>query len=147
MKSTQQRVLGKAPTSRKQLFCFARPERLCFGRAAAVEKAEAQKVTVVKAAEAEAEAKFLSGQGIARQRQAIVAGLRESVVEFSHEVPDITNEEIMNMMLMTQYFDALKDIGLHSNNGTIFLPHQPGTMTDISSQIRNGVLQAQSMNR
>jgi hypothetical protein len=34
---------------------------------------------VVKAAEAEAEAKFLQGQGIARQRQAIIAGLRDSV--------------------------------------------------------------------
>ena len=34
---------------------------------------------VVKAAEADAEAKFLAGQGIARQRQAIINGLRESV--------------------------------------------------------------------
>ena len=38
-------------------------------RSAAVQKAEADKVQVVKAAEADAEAKFLSGQGIARQRQ------------------------------------------------------------------------------
>lgn len=34
---------------------------------------------VVKGAEADAEAKFLAGQGIARQRQAIINGLRESV--------------------------------------------------------------------
>jgi regulator of protease activity HflC (stomatin/prohibitin superfamily) len=38
-------------------------------RAAAMQKAEANKIQVVKAAEADAEAKFLSGQGIARQRQ------------------------------------------------------------------------------
>ena len=45
-------------------------------RAAAAEKAEAEKVVVVKAAEGEAEAKFLSGQGVARQRKAIVDGLK-----------------------------------------------------------------------
>jgi regulator of protease activity HflC (stomatin/prohibitin superfamily) len=38
-------------------------------RAAAMQKAEADKIQVVKAAEADAEAKFLAGQGIARQRQ------------------------------------------------------------------------------
>lgn len=116
-------------------------------RAAAVEKAEAEKITVVKAAEAEAEAKFLAGQGIARQRQAIVAGLRESVVEFSSQVSNINNQEILSMMLMTQYFDTLKDVGTSAHNGTIFLPHQPGTIGDIASQIRDGMLQASSMQR
>jgi regulator of protease activity HflC (stomatin/prohibitin superfamily) len=48
-------------------------------REAAYQKAEAAKVQVVKGAEADAEAKFLAGQGIARQRQAIINGLRESV--------------------------------------------------------------------
>jgi hypothetical protein len=38
-------------------------------RSAATQKAEADKIRIVKAAEADAEAKFLSGQGIARQRQ------------------------------------------------------------------------------
>ena len=51
-----------------------------------MEKAEGQKVTLVKAAEADAEAKFLAGQGVARQRQAIVNGLRESVLNFSDAV-------------------------------------------------------------
>ncbi len=34
----------------------------------------------VKAAEAEAEAKYLSGVGVAKQRKAIVDGLRTSIV-------------------------------------------------------------------
>lgn len=55
-------------------------------RVAALEKAEANKVTVVKSAEAEAESKFLQGQGLARQRQAIVAGLRDSVKDFGDQV-------------------------------------------------------------
>ena len=51
-------------------------------RVATLERAEAEKLQIVKAAEADAEAKFLAGQGIARQRQAIVSGLRDSVNDF-----------------------------------------------------------------
>jgi len=38
-------------------------------RVAALEKAEAAKIRVVKEAEADAEAKYLHGSGVARQRQ------------------------------------------------------------------------------
>ncbi|KAJ0859079.1 hypothetical protein HanRHA438_Chr13g0608351 [Helianthus annuus] len=41
-------------------------------RMAAAEKAEAEKILQIKRAEGEAESKYLSGLGIARQRQAIV---------------------------------------------------------------------------
>ena len=51
-----------------------------------MEKGEAHKIQVVTAASADAEAKYLQGQGIARQRQAIVNGLRESVLSFSSDV-------------------------------------------------------------
>ena len=83
-------------------------------RLAALEKAEAEKVQVVKAAEADAEAKYLQGQGIARQRQAIVNGLRESVLNFERDVTDISSRDVIEMMMITQYFDMLKDIGLSS---------------------------------
>jgi len=102
---------------------------------------------VVKAAEAEAESKFLAGQGIARQRQAIVAGLRESVRDFSENVPEVNSQQILSLMMMTQYFDTLKDIGGHSRNGTVFLPHSPAAIADIATQVRDGVLQAQTMGR
>jgi regulator of protease activity HflC (stomatin/prohibitin superfamily) len=49
---------------------------------AVAEKAEGNKVVKVKAAEAEAESKYLSGVGVAKQRQAIVDGLRTSIVDF-----------------------------------------------------------------
>merc|ERR1711998_279903 len=42
-------------------------------------KADAEKITLVKAAEADAERKHLSGTGVAKQRKAIVGGLRDSV--------------------------------------------------------------------
>ena len=66
-------------------------------RLAALEKAEAEKVQVVKAAEADAEAKYLQGQGIARQRQAIVNGLRESVLNFERDVSDISSRDVIEV--------------------------------------------------
>ena len=95
----------------------------------------------MKGTEAEAESKFLSGQGIAWQRQAIVDGLRESVLGFSHEVPGTSPKDVMDMVMLTQYFDTLKDIGAHSKSSTVFVPHGPGAVGEIATQIRNGWLQ------
>lgn len=116
-------------------------------RLASLQRAEADKIAVVKAAEADAEAKFLAGQGIARQRQAIVAGLRESVKKFSHSVDDIGSREVMEMMLITQYFDTLKDIGANNKSSTVFVPHQPGATGDVGKQIRGGFMQSAAAQR
>lgn len=110
-------------------------------RMAAVEKAEAEKILLVKRAEGEAEAKYLSGVGIARQRQAITNGLRDSVVSFSSNVVGTSSKDVMDMVLLTQYFDTMKDLGDKSKNTTVFLPHGPGHVQDIVAQIRDGTLQ------
>ena len=65
-------------------------------RVAANEKAEAEKIIQIKRAEGEAEAKYLSGLGIARQRQAIVDGLRDSVLGFSGNVPGTSAKDVMD---------------------------------------------------
>ncbi|XP_050221549.1 hypersensitive-induced response protein-like protein 1 [Mercurialis annua] len=111
-------------------------------RLAANEKAEAEKIVQIKKAEGEAEAKYLSGLGIARQRQAIVDGLRESVVGFSVNVPGTTAKDVLDMVLITQYFDTMKEIGAASKSSAVFIPHGPGAVNDIATQIRNGLLQA-----
>lgn len=48
------------------------------------------------------------------------------------------------MMLITQYFDMLRDVGGNNRSATVFIPHQPGGISDIGSQIRSGFLQAQA---
>merc|ERR1712003_5683 len=98
---------------------------------------------VVKAAEADAESKFLAGTGIARQRQAIVNGLRESVKHFRDDVTDIGSKEVMDLMVVTQYFDTLKEIGSNSSSTSVFIPHGPGAIADTAAQLRNGLLQGQ----
>ncbi|KAJ7970947.1 Hypersensitive-induced response protein 1-like [Quillaja saponaria] len=110
-------------------------------RLAANEKAEAEKILQIKRAEGEAESKYLSGLGIARQRQAIVDGLRDSVLAFSENVPGTTAKDIMDMVLVTQYFDTMKEIGASSKSSAVFIPHGPGAVRDVAAQIRDGLLQ------
>jgi regulator of protease activity HflC (stomatin/prohibitin superfamily) len=111
-------------------------------RVAAVEQAEADKIRVVKAAEAEAESKALQGQGIANQRRAIIDGLRESVENFSKSVDGANAQDVMNLVMMTQYFDTIKDIGSNSRSNTILIPHSPGGMGDLTEQMRTAMITA-----
>ncbi|KAK8483777.1 hypothetical protein V6N13_030785 [Hibiscus sabdariffa] len=114
-------------------------------RVAANEKAEAEKILQIKRAEGEAESKYLSGLGIARQRQAIVDGLRDSVLGFSVNVPGTTAKDVMDMVLVTQYFDTMKEIGAASKSSAVFIPHGPGAVRDVATQIRDGLLQASQL--
>jgi regulator of protease activity HflC (stomatin/prohibitin superfamily) len=89
-------------------------------REAALDKAEAEKILIVKGAEAEAQSKYLAGQGIARQRTAIIEGLRDSVLEFTDIIDGTDPKDVMDLVLITQYFDTLKEVGANCN--TVFLP-------------------------
>uniref|UniRef100_A0A5B6YVH0 Putative hypersensitive-induced response protein 4 n=1 Tax=Davidia involucrata TaxID=16924 RepID=A0A5B6YVH0_DAVIN len=111
---------------------------------ASVYKGEAEKVFQVKKAEADAEAKYLGGVGVARQRQAITDGLRENILNFSHKVEGTSAKDVMDLILITQYFDTIKDLGNSSKNTTVFIPHGPGHVRDIGDQIRNGLMEATS---
>jgi hypothetical protein len=111
-------------------------------RVAATEKGEADRILKVKAAEAEAQSKALQGRGIADQRRAIVDGLRESVDDFQKAVPGATAQDVMNLVLMTQYFDTLKEVGQASATNTILLPHSPGALSDVAAQMRNALITA-----
>ena len=108
-------------------------------REATVSRAETNKLLLVKQAEAEAESKRLQGEGIANQRKAIIAGLKDSVEDFAKTVPGSTPQDVMQLVLMTQYFDTLKEIAANDHSNTILIPHTPNTMTDLFSQMRNAI--------
>ena len=114
---------------------------------AALEEAEANKIRIVKEAEAQAEAKRLSGEGIAQQRLEIVRGFKESVEDFKKSLKTVTHEEIMQFVLMTQYFDTIKDIGANSKNSSILIPHSPGGMRDFQEQIIKGTYVGNQMDK
>jgi len=80
----------------------------------AIKEAEAEASRTEIQAKASAEAMHLSGVGIARQRQAIMEGLRESVNAWGTEVDDIQPKQVLDLMIVTQYFDMMKDVGANS---------------------------------
>src|SRR6204780_4523562 len=92
---------------------------------AATARGEADKILVVKKAEAEAESKALQGQGMANQRKAIVEGLQASIEQFQKAVERATSKDVMQLVLVTQYFDTLKAIGESDKTNTLFLTHSP----------------------
>jgi regulator of protease activity HflC (stomatin/prohibitin superfamily) len=110
---------------------------------AANARGEAEKILVVKKAEAEAESKALQGQGIANQRKAIIAGLQGSIDQFKKAVEDATTSEVMQLVMVTQYFDTIKSIGENDKTNTLFLSHSPAAVRDISDQILQSMLTAE----
>ena len=106
---------------------------------AAQARGEADKILKVKQAEAEAESKALQGKGIAAERQAIIDGLSASIEHFQGAIPGSTSEEVMALVLLTQYFDTLRDIGTRGGSSTLFLPNNPGAANDFQAQILAGL--------
>jgi regulator of protease activity HflC (stomatin/prohibitin superfamily) len=107
---------------------------------AANARGEAEKILVVKKAEAEAESKALQGQGIANQRKAIIEGLQGSIEQFQKVVGTASTSEVMQLVLVTQYFDTIKSIGELDKTNTLFLSHSPGAVKEISDQVLQAML-------
>lgn len=103
-------------------------------RVAAQELANADKIKIVTAAEAEAEKDRLHGVGIAQQRKAIVDGLAESIQELKDANVGMTEEKIMSILLTNQYLDTLNTFAAKGNQ-TLFLPNHPEGIEDIRTQI------------
>jgi regulator of protease activity HflC (stomatin/prohibitin superfamily) len=110
---------------------------------AANARGEAEKILVVKKAEAESESKALQGQGIANQRRAIIEGLQVSIEQFQKVVDGASAKEVMQLVMVTQYFDTLKSIGESDKTNTLFLSHSPGSVKDVSDQIMQSMLVAE----
>jgi regulator of protease activity HflC (stomatin/prohibitin superfamily) len=110
---------------------------------AANARGEAEKILVVKKAEAEAESKALQGQGIANQRKAIIEGLQTSIEQFQKVVDGASSRDVMQLVLVTQYFDTLKSIGESDKTNTLFLSHTPSAVKEVSDQILESMLVAQ----
>ncbi|HGD4700754.1 TPA: SPFH domain-containing protein [Streptococcus agalactiae] len=103
-------------------------------RVTAQELANADKIKIVTAAEAEAEKDRLHGVGIAQQRKAIVDGLADSIQELKDANVTLTEEQIMSILLTNQYLDTLNTFAINGNQ-TIFLPNNPEGVEDIRTQV------------
>ncbi|MBU6297654.1 MAG: SPFH domain-containing protein, partial [Alphaproteobacteria bacterium] len=59
---------------------------------------------------------------------------------FTDKVSSVNEHEVLNLVLLTQYFDTIKEIGVSSGSKVILTPHAPGGMTDISEQLRSAIM-------
>ncbi|RZI49897.1 SPFH domain-containing protein [Lactococcus kimchii] len=100
--------------------------------------ANANKIQVVTAAEAEAEKDRLHGVGIAEQRKAIVDGLAQQITEIKKLGVSLDEEQIMAILLTNQYLDTLNQFAA-SGNSTIFLPGGAEGAEDLRTQILSAI--------
>jgi regulator of protease activity HflC (stomatin/prohibitin superfamily) len=100
---------------------------------AAEYEAESERIRIVARAKAEAESKRLQGQGIADQRREIARGLEESV-DLLNKV-GINSQEASALIVVTQHYDTLQQIGQHTNSNLILLPNAPTAANDMLSQM------------
>jgi hypothetical protein len=49
-------------------------------------------------------------------------------------------QDVMTLVMMTQYFDTLSNIGARDKSSVILLPHSPGALADFGRQIRDATL-------
>ncbi|KPA11608.1 protease [Candidatus Magnetomorum sp. HK-1] len=110
-------------------------------RMASEQKAEAERIITVKNAEAEAKSKELQGHGLAEKRKAIARGIKDSVESMQKAVPDLPSKEILNVLMMSQYIETLRDIGRQSN--TMMVPFTPNLLTVLEEQFRNAMNQSE----
>ncbi len=110
-------------------------------RVAAQNEAEADKIRQVKSAEADAEAKKLQGEGIAKQRAAIIEGFKASIGDLKEVTgSDVKTQDVMNMVMMVQYFDALRDIGTTGQNNAVLIPYGAGGSNEILQQMTQALV-------
>jgi hypothetical protein len=55
----------------------------------------------------------------------------------SPQVEGTTAKDVMDLLLLTQYFDTIKDIGHKTTGATLFLPHGPDSVGKLRDQLKN----------
>jgi hypothetical protein len=68
------------------------------------------------------------------------------VEQFQKAVEGASSKEVMQLVLVTQYFDTLKSIGESDKTNTLFLSHSPAAVKDVADQIMQSMLVANTAN-
>ncbi|MBP6743928.1 hypothetical protein KA344_01795 [bacterium] len=105
--------------------------------------AAANYTKVVEAARAESEAMELHGQGIAKERAAIIEGLQTSIKEFESHVPGTTAADAMGLVQFQQYVDAMTKMGTSANAKLVFMPSGGDAVSNLMSQLTNSIIVGQ----
>ena len=85
----------------------------------------------IKNAEAQAETLYLSGVGTAQERTAIYEGIKSNLTDKTSSPSCIHSKDIMDILLLSQYYDTLSNIGGES----IMLTHDPIQTKELRTQL------------
>ena len=95
---------------------------------AARNKAEAERITLIAAAQADAERMRLRGEGIASERTAILARLEQDVETMAKHL-QMTPSMLMEYILRMQTMDVYQGLAASENAKIIFMPSSPSEFT------------------
>ena len=97
---------------------------------------------------AEAESKKLQGEGVAQQRAAIIEGFKASINDLKEVTgSDVKTQDVMNMVMMVQYFDALRDIGTTGQNNAVLIPYGAGGSNEILQQMTQAMVASEQITK
>ena len=68
--------------------------------------------------------------------------MQVSIEQFQKVVDGASSRDVMQLVMVTQYFDTLKSIGESDKTNTLFLAHTPGAVKEVSEQILDSMLVA-----
>ena len=118
---------------------------------AASDQGEVQKIQILKQAEADAAETTLQakaemaaaetkGKGLARQAVHISKALSRQVVEFDGAKVDMSERQVLDMMVMTQYVDTMKEIGGHPHSQVTIPVGQGDAATGFAQAVKKGLM-------
>ena len=64
-----------------------------------------------------------------------LAMIRESIVLFSDSIEGTSPKDVMDLLILTQYFDTLHEIGRNPNTKSVYLSSEEGS-------VRNAMMEA-----
>ncbi|KAK7198615.1 SPFH domain / Band 7 family [Novymonas esmeraldas] len=143
--SLESTLLTRIEPSASVKMAISQTQINAYRRTAAEHESELNKILAVKAAEADYEEKRLSGVGLAEERKAIMKGLKSSIESFVRTVPNMNAKDVMNLLLLNQYFDAMKGVGGGKANHLVLMPNSAGAGPNFMADIVAGQAAAMRM--
>eukprot|EP01068_Selenidium_serpulae_P008710 Selendium_serpulae@DN5054_c0_g1_i1.p1 len=128
------------PVVKKSMNSINAEKRL---RKAAEHRAEAEKLIIVKGAEANAEYQYLQGVGIARQRHVLVEGIRNSLSDVTTKA-NINSKQVMELVIVSQYCETIKAATSRTGSKVVFITDENDEMKSMRNTLLEANLQGRS---